>query len=234
MDINQFNAAKEKARKLIHDDAKKDAHIIKERTADRANFLNKAKTDGPAAITGFEGLSPSYSNGSASMSMPDDDNNRLYEAMDRQMSQYQASRNIQPQMPVQSTQQNFSNSKLPKEILESFKSNYIDQSAFNPNKSVLDTPGIINETVSYDEPVMNKQSVQEQGSSKIDYELIKSIVESAVKKYVGAYTKKMLTENKENTIQAVRFNGEKFAFITKNGDLYEAKLTYKSNIKDKK
>lgn len=233
MDINQFNAAKEKARKLIHDDAKKDAHIIKERTADRANFLSRAKTDGPAAITGFEGLAPSYSNGSTSMSMPDDDNNRLYEAMDRQMSQYQASRNVQPQMPVQSTQQNFSNSKLPKEILESFKNNYIDQSVFNPNKSVLDTPGIINETVSYDEPVANRQIVQEQGSSKVDYELIKSIVESAVKKYVGAYTKKLLTESKENTIQAVRFNGDKFAFITKNGDLYEAKLTYKSNINKK-
>lgn len=158
------------------------------------------------------------------------------------------------QTNYQPVYQNFSeprrNSSMPKEILESFRDNPINVPAggMGASSSVLDDLGIVNEN--FQQPVApkapkrviteNNNSHQPvyQSSSNVDYSLIKDIVESAVKKYMGAYVKKMMTEGKQNIssndkIKAVQF-GDKFSFVTENGDLYTASLEFVKNIKKNK
>ena len=94
-------------------------------------------------------------------------------------------------------------------------------------------------------PILKESSptVQQQNiSSGIDYSLLRTIINEAVqenvKKYMSAMTKKLINEGAGNignndNIQAIKL-GESFSFITKNGDVYEAKLTKKYNINDKR
>ena len=235
MDLSKFEAAKNKARKMIHEDAKNDAHIIKERQLDRERTYRSLKGSAAPVMTGFENLAPSYgSNGTSIGSINEnysDDNSeeRLYAAMDKQMEQYTGNR----QQPMQMSQTPAQvNKNLPKEILESFSTNYIDQSIFDPNRSVLDKLGISGDNLqkqneSVQQPVMN-------GGGKVDYEIIKNIVEGAVKKYVNALGKKMLTENKSTNldeINAIQITDKKIAIVTKNGNLFEGKLEFVKNIK---
>lgn len=125
-------------------------------------------------------------------------------------------------------------SKLPKEIVESFASNVIDPGF--TGGSVLDTMNI---DMPQQQPIREEAKPQTSqvlpsAGGNIDYSLIKTIVESAVKKYVGAYTKKILSEGVNSRggseLKAIRL-GESFNFITNDGDLYEAKLVFKKNIK---
>ena len=235
MDLSKFEAAKNKARKMIHEDAKNDAHIIKERQLDRERTYRSLKGSAAPVMTGFENLAPSYGSNGTSMSSINenysDDNSeeRLYAAMDKQMEQYTGNR----QQPMQMSQTPAQvNKNLPKEILESFSTNYIDQSIFDPNRSVLDKLGISGDNLqrqneSVQQPVMN-------GGGKVDYEIIKNIVEGAVKKYVNALGKKMLTENKSTNldeINAIQITDKKIAIVTKNGNLFEGKLEFVKNIK---
>ena len=239
MDVNKFEAIKNKARKMIHEDAKSDSSIIKERQLDRERTYKSLKGSGVAAATGFENIAPSYGSNGTSMSRinetySDDNDNALYEAMDKQMEQYNMNRSQnsyqQPQMQVPAQV----NKGLPKEILESFSNNYIDQSVFDPNKSVLDKLGIGGDPLQQqNENTQPRQQISTSGG-KVDYELIKSIVESSVKKYINAFGKKMLTENKSTTldeINAIQITDKKIAIVTKSGNLYEGKLEFKKNIK---
>lgn len=234
MDINKFNAAKEKARKMIHEDAKQDAHIIKERQLDRERTYRSLKGSGVAAPTGFDGIAPSYgSNGSSisqiSENYSDDNNDELYSAMDNRMKQFVEGRQQQPQYVAQAAPTPI-NKGLPKEILESFSNNYIDQSVFDPNRSVLDTIGVTNS-----QPQMQQESTQNyqqpSAGGKVDYELIKSIVESTVKKYINALGKKVLTEN--NDLTMIQVGNKKINLVTRDGDIYEANLVKKGNVKDR-
>ena len=238
MDASKFAAIKDRARKMIHDDAKQDSHIIKERQMDREKTYRSLKSSGAAISTGFDNLAPSYgSNGTSIGALNEaysDDNNALYNAMDNKMKQFMESRNLGQSQAVTKAPTQV-NKSLPKEILESFSTNYIDQSAFDPNRSVLDSMGITNNEQSVVEQRATQQVQTPVSNSKIDYELIKSIVESSVKKYIGALSKKMLTENKVNEgneINAIQFTGKKFVFVTKNGDMYESNLKFIKNVKD--
>lgn len=81
--------------------------------------------------------------------------------------------------------------------------------------------------------------INEQTTNGVDYGLIKTIIESVVKKYANALNKRIISENKSTAkgniseLKAMKI-GNKFSFISENGDVYEAKLVYKGNIKDKK
>lgn len=237
MDLSKFEAAKNKARKMIHEDAKNDAHIIKERQLDRERTYRSLKGSAAPVMTGFENLAPSYGSNGTSMSSINenysDDNSeeRLYAAMNKRMEQFTGNRQQQPMQMSQSPTQ--LNKNLPKEILESFSNNYIDQSILDPNKSVLDKLGITGDNMqqqneSVQQPIINS-------GGKVDYEIIKNIVEGAVKKYVNALGKKMLTENKSVTnldeINAIQITDKKIAIVTKNGNLFEGKLSFVKNIK---
>jgi hypothetical protein len=137
----------------------------------------------------------------------------------------------QMQVPVQTQTPTMVNKGLPREILESFSSNYIDQSVFDPNRSVLDRIGVTNGQQQITETVQTYQPVQQTAGGNVDYELIKTIVESAVKKYVNALGKKVLTEN--NDLNMIQVGEKKINLVTKAGDVYEATLIKKYNVKDK-
>ena len=83
---------------------------------------------------------------------------------------------------------------------------------------------------------MVTEQIQPVGGS-IDYSLLRTIINEAVqenvKKYVSAMTKKLMNESVKNegTVQAVKI-GDKFSFITENGDVYEATLKFKTNLNE--
>ncbi len=220
-----FNAVKDKARRMIHDDAKKDAHVIKERQRDRNNpaFFKDQPTDAYSQVTSLNGSSNSMIN----ESYVDDSEDRLGSAMDSRMKQFMENRQQTPQMPVSQAPRQM-NKSLPKEILESFSNNYIDTNALDPDRPVLDRIGVTNGTQQINETY---QPIQQVVGGGVDYEIIKSIVESAVKKYVNALGKKVLTEN--NDLAMIQVGDKKINLVTKNGDIYEAALIKKYNIKDK-
>ncbi len=237
MDASKFENIKNKARKMIHDDAQKDSAIIKERQEDRERTYRSLKGSGAAAVTGFENVAPSYGSNGTSISRinenySDDSEDRLYSAMDAKMKQFSENRKPQQYAPSQPANAQI-NKNLPKEILESFSNNYIDQSVFDPNKSVLDKMGISGDYIQEQETYEPKQP--QQTNAKIDYEMIKAIVESSVKKYVNALGKKMLNESKSlaniDEINAIQITDKKIAIVTKNGNLFEGKLEFKKNIK---
>ena len=140
------------------------------------------------------------------------------------------------------------NSKMPKAVIESFKR--------NPGKtgnlpsglggSVLD--GFSYDPVQSSQPQRSMVAEQRQAgmqtmpqTSGIDYSLIKTIIDESVdktvKKYVSALSKKLISEgvgtgsgaNKVDTIML----GNTFNFCDTDGNLYEATLKFKKNIKKK-
>ena len=224
-----FNAVKDRARKMIHDDAKKDAHIIRERQRDRNNpkYFEGQPNDAYSNVTSLAGSS---SQNTITESYVDNSEDRLGAAMDSRMKNFMENRQM-PQMQVQAQTPTMVNKGLPREILESFSSNYIDQSVFDPNRSVLDRIGVTNGQQQITETVQTYQPVQQTAGGNVDYELIKSIVESAVKKYVSALGKKVLTEN--NDLSMIQVGEKKINLVTKSGDLYEAQLKFVKNINKK-
>ncbi len=153
--------------------------------------------------------------------------------------------NIQPQ------DFHINKSKLPVEILESFKSKQIDTTLLNggmgkSNGSVLDqldmlTNGKVLQQENVQKP-QQKQIVQEtvqvqpQVTSTVDYSMIKMIVEDCMRKYTSVLKKQILSENKTTqdnvTLQAMKI-GNKFSFIDSKGNLYEATLKKIKNINEK-
>lgn len=226
-----FNAVKDRARKMIHDDAKKDAHIIRERQRDRNNpkYFEGQPNDAYSNVTSLAGGS---SQNTITESYVDDSEDRLGAAMDSRMKNFMENRQMpQMQVPVQTQTPTMVNKGLPREILESFSNNYIDQSVFDPNRSVLDRIGVTNGQQQVTETVQTYKPVQQNVGGSVDYELIKSIVESAVKKYVNALGKKVLNEN--NDLSMIQVGEKKINLVTKAGDVYEATLIKKYNVKDK-
>lgn len=225
MDASKFEAIKNKARKMIHEDAKADSHIIKARQADRNNpaFFRDQPTDAYSQVTSFNG---SPSNNMVNEAYVDDSEDKLGAAMDSRMKQFMENRQPaqQTQMPRQM------NKNLPKEILESFSNNYIDTNALGPDRPVLDRIGITDGPQQITETYQPTKQVV---GGSVDYEIIKSIVESAVKKYVNALGKKMLTESKDNDLAMIQVGDKKINLVTKGGDLYEANLKFLKNIKSK-
>lgn len=238
---SKFDAIKDKARKLIHEDALKDSHIIKERNADRAKFVMRSGAG--AVATPFDNYAPSYGSNNTNVSMVaegfvDNSQEALNNAMDAQMQAFlnknqsnSASVVMKPsQMPEKI------NKRLPSEIIESFSKNFINENEM----PILDRLGVTDGYQKIEPQNTIQPTLTENASNvgKIDYELIKTIVEGTVKKYMSAATKKLLNEqksllNENGNIAALQFTGDKFVLITKGGDLYEAKMEYKKNINKK-
>ena len=124
-------------------------------------------------------------------------------------------------------------SKLPPQVIESIRKTPL---MAKPQTSVLDSLNLSSLNELREEKI--PQAPTPQPSSTIDYSLLKTIINEAVhenvKRYMTALSKKLLTEsanpvNDSNNIQALKF-GDKFSFITENGDVYEATLKYKTNL----
>ena len=142
------------------------------------------------------------------------------------------------------SEKQLSKSKLPKEILESFSKVVIDPNGindpYNSSVSVLDeaTKKITSGLKSKTKPnVISENLMPQQQSSNIDYSLIKSIVEECMRKYASALKKTIINESVERgnapTMKAMKI-GNTFSFVDDEGNLYEAELKYKRNIRQKK
>ena len=207
--IKRFMLAKEKARKLIQMDANGEIDKVKSNIDESKFSIN-------------------------------DDNIQYLDSTPQQQQPQEIRMQSVPQQNV------VKNSKLPTEILESMMNNKIDTSSLgngiSPNGSILDqlntfTNGKLLKENKPKPTIKNTvQKVVEQTSQvsqPVDYSMIKMIVDEAIRKYSNAMKKTMLTEskklNEDNSLQAMKI-GNKFSFITKNGDLYEANLKFIKNI----
>ena len=213
LDTSSFNLIKEKvmnskARKLIHNDALQDSHIIAERKKDRGNFLKNSKT---LAGDSFDIMMDNYSNSSNNIV----ENDEKYDSYDNMMQDRMAKlkENIgNNRMTI--NENNSAGRFLPKEIIESFKNgqNELEETNFIENSN-------------------NINSNSNHGN--VDYSLIKDIVENTIKKYANALNKRIINESKSTAkgnisdLKAMKI-GDKFSFIAENGDIYEAKLTFKN------
>ena len=239
------NARNSKARKLIHQDALQDSHIIAERQRDRGNFLKNSKS---LAGDAFDMMEDSYST-SSNRSAVNEEVGQAGVQYDQMLEQRMAklqqgvnqqqmsgglglvsqNRLIQEEAPRAAK-------FLPKEIVEAFKQNPIGNDTIDTsNEEVQEVKQIMKNSNNL--PTQNV--INEQTTNGVDYGLIKTIIESAVKKYANALNKRIISENKSTAkgniseLKAMKI-GNKFSFISENGDIYEAKLIFKGNIKDKK
>ena len=144
-------------------------------------------------------------------------------------------------------------SKLPREVLESFQNNVIDESKLldgimgDGNSLSMLTEGVPQkrQTSSMPKEIANAygtpQHIQEAQQpmnvvqTQVDYPMIKMIVEDIVKKYTSALQKKMLNESVGSSSELSTFTiGKTFKFLDKSGNIFEATLKKIGNINDKK
>ena len=146
---------------------------------------------------------------------------------------------MQPQprqpRPIDTSRLSESAKHIPREILESFATNKIDDSAlldgvFDSQNalSMLDEGVQAKPKAKVTESVQT-QPIQQVLTQSVDYPMIRTIVEDVVRKQIGALSKKMLNESKTSDISTITL-GKTFKFLAKNGDIYEAKLQKIGNI----
>ena len=150
---------------------------------------------------------------------------------------------MQPQprqaRPIDTSRLSESAKHIPREILESFATNKIDDSAlldgvFDSQNalSMLDEGLQAKPKAKVTESVQT-QPIQQVLTQSVDYPMIRTIVEDVVRKQIGALSKKMLNESKTSDISTITL-GKTFKFLAKNGDIYEAKLQKIGNINEQK
>lgn len=150
--------------------------------------------------------------------------------------------------PMQQTTFGPAASKLPSAILESFKTNKIGDDD-QMMKQMFSGPGdlsFLDEGITPQRPVQRQvvtETVQQpqvqtltQMPASIDYPMIRTIVEEIVRKYAGSITKKVLSESKGSSTSTVNtmMLGEKFKFLTDDGDIYECTMRKVSNVNELK
>lgn len=150
----------------------------------------------------------------------------------------------QEQLPMANAARQNVQSRIPSVILESMTNNPIDTSLLNGgmdgNGSILDQMNltdIIQENsgrLMGTNPQPSKKQLREVGNEPVggvDYDRINQMIEENVRKYTKSLYKSLLKEEKSKglNIKALKL-GDTFSFITENGDLYEATLTFKRNI----
>ena len=243
------NARNSKARKLIHQDALQDSHIIAERQRDRGNFLKNSKS---LAGDAFDMMEDTYSTSSNRHTVNEEVGQagiQYDQMLEQRMAKLQQGMNQQQmsgglglvnQNRLVQEEAPRASKFLPKEIVEAFKQNPIDNGSLDAsNISTNDEVQEVKQIMKNSNNLPTQNVINEQTTNGVDYGLIKTIIESAVKKYANALNKRIISENKSTAkgniseLKAMKI-GNKFSFISENGDIYEAKLVYKGNIKDKK
>jgi hypothetical protein len=163
-------------------------------------------------------------------------------------------RDRKKQAPIATRQMGQNASNVPAAIREAFMSNPIDDSALydtigGDGRSLSFLDEMVEEKHEIVKPTQNVRQIVNEGiatqqsqmmqpmQQQIDYPMIRTIVEEIVRKYAVSLNKKIISENKQstptNTINTIAL-GETFKFLDNAGNIYEAKLVKKGNIKDKK
>ena len=248
LDTSAFAAIKQKAinskaRKLIHQDALQDSHIIAERQRDRGNFLKNSKS---LAGDAFDMMEDSYSKSQKTPLIDEEigqaglQYEQMLEARMNKLRQGANQKSMNNGLGLINNNRQTQDLPraaqfLPKEITEAFKQNAIGHEQFNSNNEIEEAKQIMQMTNNS----LSQKVINEQQTNGVDYSLIKTIIEDTVKKYANALNKKIINENKTTAkgniknLKSMKI-GDKFSFIAENGDIYEAKLTFNSNIKNNK
>lgn len=147
----------------------------------------------------------------------------------------------------------YSHSKLPRQIIESIASNPLDMTVVDPKMDAFTEklkqtlPNSFNRSYEIQEK-LEKQDRQElneaQGNNNatsasvnVDYELIKTIVESVVDKKINELKKGMVNENlsygSNSSLKAMKL-GEKFLFLDSDNNIFECQMKYVGKNKKRK
>ena len=131
-------------------------------------------------------------------------------------------------------QSNFTNSKLPKEILDELRSNPLEYQ--ESQSSIIDN--LIDPIAVSNKPLRSNRQVNEisKPSSSgigIDYTIIKAIIDESVRRNLDEYMQKTLNESK-NDMKLLRLSkGNKIQVVDSKGNLYEGVLSLKKNLNNK-
>ena len=147
----------------------------------------------------------------------------------------------------------YSHSKLPRQIIESIAANPLDMTVVDPKMDAFTEklkqtlPNSFNRSYEIQEK-LEKQDRQElnevQGNNNatsasvnVDYELIKTIVESVVDKKINELKKGMVNENlsygSNSSLKAMKL-GEKFLFLDSDNNIFECQMKYIGKNKKRK
>ena len=103
------------------------------------------------------------------------------------------------------------------------------QPTYTPPQNVRQ---IVNEGVQ--QQYAPQPQMQYAAAPQIDYPMIRTIVEEIVRKYAVSLNKKIVSEGRQDTNEVNTISiGKSFRFLDNSGNIYEAKLIKKGNIKDK-
>lgn len=136
----------------------------------------------------------------------------------------------------QFSEQVMAKSKLPKEVLEVMKESSKERQKLESSVSSNLDPKLIASINSNKKPQTITEAPKQQynnGGGSVDYEVIKMIVEGCMKKYTANLKKTLMTESKGSTLELMTQQGNTFRFVTSDGKIFEGKLTYKGNLKEK-
>lgn len=147
----------------------------------------------------------------------------------------------------------YGHSKLPRQIIESIAANPLDMTVVDPKMDAFTEklkqtlPNSFNRSYEIQEK-LEKQDRQElnevQGNNNatpasvnVDYELIKTIVESVVDKKINELKKGMVNENlsygSNSSLKAMKL-GEKFLFLDSDNNIFECQMKYIGKNKKRK
>lgn len=138
--------------------------------------------------------------------------------------------------------------KLPQSIIESIMKNPLTDMSVDPQMDsftenlgeslgISQSANIIEQLDKYDEK-KNKIIKETSGTSSVDYEIIKMIVEQAIDKKIETLKQTLvLNENKNlntsaSNIKTMQF-GDKFLFLDSDDNVYECVMQYKGKRKKK-
>lgn len=147
----------------------------------------------------------------------------------------------------------YSHSKLPKQIIESILSNPLDMTVTDPKMDAFTEklkqtlPNSFSRSYEIQEKLekQSKENIEEKQNSvnniavnqNIDYELIKTIVESVVDKKINelknGIVNESLTYGNNNSLKAMKL-GEKFLFLDNENNVFECQMRYVGKNKKKK
>lgn len=135
-----------------------------------------------------------------------------------------------------------SNCKLPQSIIESIMKNPLTDMSVDPQldnftETLGESLGIKQSANIIDklDKMDNVEKPQITQQTSIDYELIKTIVESVVEKKFASVQNTLLTEQKSHTQNNLKtmYLGEKFLFCDSDDNVFECEMKYKGKRKRK-
>lgn len=167
-------------------------------------------------------------------------------------SSYNAEAEMQKIRNQGSMQPARNNIGLPKQILDEIRNNPLTGLTSDPTmdaftSQLASVTNMIQPPAPPQQQPQRKPTLSEQfappqqpmqmASSNFDYETMKMLIEGVVKKYIEPLKENLLNEsvNRDSSASLKMMKlGKNFQFMDSSGNIYEATMVFKGNIKDKK